>query len=370
MNELLNKISNEIKNPIILRGSVAFSILNNNDFKDKSDLDILIPTHSAFLELIESLNKIFSKVSEGNYIYINSNLPRKKIEIENNGKEYSIDALIVENYFMETKAITDYSDKIHLPSSNDLISSLIIALSSNEIGIDLKANFSKTERFYKRLINLVDKADIEKTVISLKNQIKFQNVFYSTEYFFEEILYYFYKNYQVQKKLNPQLESSNLFDLVSSICSYHLRNSNKDIIEFYKSNEEFGCFSNFSLYKVIYENEEWQTAEHCYQANKFTNALHRNSIKNQQTPKESAIIGRSRAELLRKDWDFVRIIKMYNIVKNKVSQNPIVYITLLSTKDKPIYEVSPKDEFWGLGKNGNGKNILGQIFCSIRNDIF
>ncbi len=370
MNELLKKISTEIKNPIVLRGSVAFSILNKNEFKEITDLDILLPTYSAFLEFVESIKVIFPKVSEGNYVYVNPNLPRRKIVIENNGKEYSIDALIVENYFIETKADTNYSDKIHLPSSNDLISSLIIALSSNEIGIDLKANYKKTERFYKRLLNLLDKVEIDKTVMSLKNQIKFQNVFYSTEYIFEEILYYFYKNYQVQKKLNPQLESLKLFNLISSICSYHLGNSDNDIIEFYKSNEEYGCFSNFSTYKVMYENEEWQTAEHCYQANKFINATHRNLIKNQETPKESAIVGRSRADLLRKDWDFIRVIKMYNIVKNKVIQNPIVYITLLSTKNKPIYEVSPKDEFWGLGKNRNGKNILGQIFCSIRNDIF
>lgn len=370
MNELLNKISSEIKIPIVLRGSVAFSILNNIDFNDKSDLDILIPTHSNFVELIESLKVIFPKVSEGNYLYVNPNLPRKKVEIENNGKDYYIDVLIAENFFLETKASPLYTNQIHLPSFSDLISSIIIALSSNEIGIDLKANHSKTERFYKRLINLVDKVDIDKTVKSLENQIQFQNIFYSTEYFFEEILYYFYTNYQVQKKLNPQLESPKLFDLISSICSNYLGNRDNNIIEFYKSSEEYGCFSNFSFYTVQYENEEWKTAEHCYQANKFINAEHRNLIKNQNTPKESAIIGRSRADLLRKDWDFVRIIKMYNIVKSKVLQNPIVYITLLSTKNKPIYEVSPKDNFWGLGQDGKGKNILGKIFCSIRNDIF
>ena len=350
MEEFLQQISNQLINPITIRGSVAYSILNEIDFNDKSDLDILISTPFEFIKFVEHLESKFHQVKEKKYIYNNTNLPRRKLEIENNNCLYHIDVLIVENYFLETTFKKKYSDKILLPSSNELISSIIIALSSNEIGIDLLQNDEKTQNFYKRLDLLINGTDIGKTLKSQLNQIKCQNIFYSTEYSIEEILYYFYKNYQIQKKLNPILDNPKIFEFVSNLCSFYLNNSEDEIVEFYKSNDKYGCFSNFSPYKVEYENEEWQTAEHCYQAHKFTNAELRHLIKIQETPKQSAQIGRTRADLLRIDWDFVRIIFMYNIVKNKVLQNPIVYITLLSTKNKPIFEISPKDSFWGLGR--------------------
>jgi ribA/ribD-fused uncharacterized protein len=41
-------------------------------------------------------------------------------------------------------------------------------------------------------------------------------------------------------------------------------------IYFYKINEPYGCFSNFSPHGFELENKYWSTSEHYFQAKKFT----------------------------------------------------------------------------------------------------
>jgi len=39
---------------------------------------------------------------------------------------------------------------------------------------------------------------------------------------------------------------------------------------------------------------------------------------------------------------------------------------LLATGDEEIVENSPIDYYWGCGKDGSGKNMLGQILMEVR----
>lgn len=41
----------------------------------------------------------------------------------------------------------------------------------------------------------------------------------------------------------------------------------------------------------------------------------------------------------------------------------------MSTNDAKIIEDSPKDAFWGVGKNQNGRNELGKLFMEIREEF-
>ena len=92
-------------------------------------------------------------------------------------------------------------------------------------------------------------------------------------------------------------------------------------------------------------------------------------ILKQESPKDAANVGRSYPEKLRSDWEFAKCLKMYEIVKAKVIQNPDVYLTLISTEGKRIFETNPNDNYWGIGANKNGKNVLGKIYECIRGDI-
>ena len=54
----------------------------------------------------------------------------------------------------------------------------------------------------------------------------------------------------------------------------------------------------------------------------------------------------------------------------KVEQNPYVKQKLMQTKNYIICEDSPKDAFWGIGPNRDGRNELDKIYMKIREELF
>lgn len=57
------------------------------------------------------------------------------------------------------------------------------------------------------------------------------------------------------------------------------------------------------------------------------------------------------------------------ILREKFRQNPILMNILKSTGDKYLYEASPYDDYWGTGKHGTGKNMLGQLLMELRDSV-
>ncbi len=53
-------------------------------------------------------------------------------------------------------------------------------------------------------------------------------------------------------------------------------------------------------------------------------------------------------------------------VLNKKFQNPELKEKLLSTGTAILIEDSKTDNFWGIGKKGEGKNMLGKLLMEIR----
>lgn len=41
------------------------------------------------------------------------------------------------------------------------------------------------------------------------------------------------------------------------------------VIEFYRTGDEYGCFSNFSAHPIAVGGKVWPTSEHYFQAQKF-----------------------------------------------------------------------------------------------------
>jgi len=65
----------------------------------------------------------------------------------------------------------------------------------------------------------------------------------------------------------------------------------------------------------------------------------------------------------------VRICSMLWVLELKLSNYREFKKALLATGDKPIVEVSRKDDFWGCIPDGDyltGKNILGQLLTDLR----
>lgn len=72
-------------------------------------------------------------------------------------------------------------------------------------------------------------------------------------------------------------------------------------------------------------------------------------------------MGRDRNKSLRSDWEQVKDDIMRRAVLEKFKTNEDIQRILLSTKDEEIIEETTEDYYWGCGKNGTGKNILGKI---------
>ncbi len=139
-------------------------------------------------------------------------------------------------------------------------------------------------------------------------------------------------------------------------------------ILFYSHREKYGCFSNFSSHGFTLDGLYWPTSEHYFQAQKFvgTDENYVEKIRLANTPKEAAKMGRDRTYPLRSDWNNVKDDIMRKCVLCKFQTHQDIREILLSTQDELLVENSPIDYYWGCGKDGTGKNRLGEILMEIR----
>lgn len=175
--------------------------------------------------------------------------------------------------------------------------------------------------------------------------------------------------------------------------------TNGDIL-FYKEGEPYYEFSNFFMSDIVYNDETWKSSEHLYQAQKISHnpdvyQLLRNVdtcgklycianckksqfsfkwlvnkfIYNSLTVNDAIDIIKNNNIVIRSDWDNVKCDIMRYVVYLKFSTNERLRTLLLSTGNRRIIENSPRDDFWGIGKNGNGMNMLGIILMETREKL-
>jgi len=138
-------------------------------------------------------------------------------------------------------------------------------------------------------------------------------------------------------------------------------------IYFYVEREKpYGCFSNFSAHGFMLDELYWATSEHYFQAQKFIDTPYLEKVRQTKTPKDAANMGRNRSLPLRADWEQVKDEVMRKAVLQKFRTHVDIREILLATGDKVLVENSPIDSYWGCGKDGSGKNKLGQILMEVR----
>lgn len=140
-------------------------------------------------------------------------------------------------------------------------------------------------------------------------------------------------------------------------------------IKFYKVNDMYGCFSNFSKYSFVLDDKLWPTSEIYFQSKKFEGTEHEEIIRNMDNSLEASKYGRRRDLPIRPDWDQVKDDIMRKAVYAKFSQNKILKEILLSTGSQEIVEETTNDDYWGCGSNKNGKNMLGKILMETREKL-
>lgn len=170
-----------------------------------------------------------------------------------------------------------------------------------------------------------------------------------------------------------------------------------DTIQFYDAEKPWGELSNFYQVEtpLIFDGKEYRTSEHLYQALKFfTDEPHMKEyveeIRKIKTPNMSKILARQKTSLqygwqkklhtiiqeyLSKDvkpiphWESIKVDAMRIVLLLKFSTDAHCRKVLLSTENKKLVEDSPRDYFWGSGKDGSGKNVLGELLMETRNKL-
>eukprot|EP00298_Acanthocystis_sp_HF-20_P011360 c19354_g1_i1.p1 GENE.c19354_g1_i1~~c19354_g1_i1.p1 ORF type:complete len:242 (-),score=78.97 c19354_g1_i1:19-744(-) len=170
-------------------------------------------------------------------------------------------------------------------------------------------------------------------------------------------------------------------------------------ILFFDEKKEFGELSNFwkMSHPLIFEGEEYKTSEHLYQAMRYIIAEQTpeiveyiREIRTAKTPYMSKILAnqdvsdkryewrRKLIEIIDKYYDHVSIAPqwfdvnidaMRHILRLKFTTDQKCKDLLINTGSNLLAENSPYDDFWGLGRDGDGENWLGKILVEIREEL-
>jgi ribA/ribD-fused uncharacterized protein len=140
-------------------------------------------------------------------------------------------------------------------------------------------------------------------------------------------------------------------------------------ILFYRLNEPYGEFSNFSPHAFEIKGKVWSTSEHYFQAQKFAGTEHEEAVRQAKSPMIAARMGRSRQRPLRPDWEAMKDDIMREALEAKFKQHPGLRSLLLETGDAELIEHTRNDSYWGDGWDGSGKNRLGQLLMELRTKL-
>ena len=142
-------------------------------------------------------------------------------------------------------------------------------------------------------------------------------------------------------------------------------------IFFYSKTEQFVWLSNFSRHGFECDGKYWLTVEHYFQAAKFvpTDFAYSETIRIAENPKKAKALGRSRKHPLRIDWELVKDDIMRSGVLRKFETHREIQLALLETNDEELIENAPSDYYWGCGRTGTGKNMLGIILMEVREKL-
>lgn len=168
------------------------------------------------------------------------------------------------------------------------------------------------------------------------------------------------------------------------MTSYSDKNENyrcykiTDVIVVHKTKDAFGELSNMAAgFPIVLNNSLIFTSEALYQACRFPHLPEiQKQIIGQHSPMTAKMKSKQHIDKSRNDWNSVRVPIMRWCLRAKLAQNFEKFSQiLLSTDDRPIVELSRKDDFWGALIAGDerellvGENVLGRLLMELRNKL-
>ena len=142
-------------------------------------------------------------------------------------------------------------------------------------------------------------------------------------------------------------------------------------IEFNGKSTKYKEFSTYYPVKIMMDDKIWPSAEHYFQAMKYSNnPAYQEEIRKSKTPAAAKKLGKSAEKSMREDWNTYRETVMMNVNREKFGDaHPELKQLLINTGDSILLNASPQDNFWGIGRKREGRNKLGKILMEIRGDL-
>ena len=138
-------------------------------------------------------------------------------------------------------------------------------------------------------------------------------------------------------------------------------------IKFYSSSGEHGFLSNLFRAPVEFEGRKFRSSEEAYQFGKPKDPAVAEWLVSAPKQHLCAIAAHSLLAFdMREDWNSIKVDRMRRVIEAKFTQNPELKELLLKTGNAVLVEESKTDAFWGIGKKGNGKNMLGTLLMELR----
>lgn len=140
-----------------------------------------------------------------------------------------------------------------------------------------------------------------------------------------------------------------------------------------RSENQFRVFSNFFPSPMVINDTLYSCVEQYYQAAKLDeddSSENISKIMDSLDPFKMKYFGSAKSGAKeRPDIDDLKDRIMYNGLKAKFTQNPILQEILLETGDAELIEEAPWDEYWGSGKTGEGQNKMGSLLMKVRKGL-
>lgn len=141
-------------------------------------------------------------------------------------------------------------------------------------------------------------------------------------------------------------------------------------IRFYRASGEYGYLSNLYRRPIWYDKRKFNCSESAYQFGKPKDPVVAEWIIAAPKPHLCAAIAHALLSFdINPNWNEIKVDRMRDVLRAKFAQHPDLKEKLLNTGDAILIEDSATDAFWGVGKKGNGKNMLGVLLMEIRNEL-
>jgi len=144
---------------------------------------------------------------------------------------------------------------------------------------------------------------------------------------------------------------------------------NRRIIDFYRARGKYGFLSCLFKKPLTFKDRTFPTAEHHYVFLKLRDPIIAEWVMKAPKPHLVSIVSHGLFSWdIVPNWSKIKVEEMLNVLRAKFS-DPELKERLLATGDAILREASKTDSFWGIGKNGKGKNMLGKLLMQVREEI-